>query len=97
MYRDFALSQELFHWESQNATGIDSPTGRRYLNHVAEGTHVLILARETKATEWAGPSPFLCLGPAEYVSHEGERPIAITWRLRHPLTADMFRMASISA
>ncbi len=97
MYRDFALSQELFHWESQNVTATDSPTGRRYLNHVAEGSHILILARETKVTEWAGPRPFLCLGPAEYVSHERERPIAITWRLRHPLSVDVFRMASISA
>jgi hypothetical protein len=97
MYRDYALSQELFHWESQNTTAVASPTGQRYLNHVARGTHVLILARETKTTEWGGPRPFLCLGPAQYVRHEGERPIAITWRLRHPLSIDVFRAASVSA
>ena len=97
MYRDYALSPELFHWESQNATAVASPTGQRYLHHSANGTHVLLLARETRATEWRGPRPFLCLGPAAYVSHQGERPIAITWRLRHPLPVDVFRRASLTA
>jgi superfamily II DNA or RNA helicase/HKD family nuclease len=97
MYRDYALSQELFHWESQNATTADSPTGQRYINHAKLGSHVLLLARETRANEWSGPRPFLCLGPAQYVSHEGERPMAVTWRLRHPLSVDVFRAASVSA
>lgn len=33
---------------------------------------------------------FWFLGPAEYVSHEGDRPIAITWKLHHRLPADLF-------
>ena len=97
MYADYAISPELFHWESQNATAVSSPTGQRYLNHRARGSHVLILTRETRANDWNGPRPFLCLGPAGYVEHEGERPIAITWRLRHPLSADVFRRASLIA
>ena len=97
MYRDYAISPEVFHWESQNATSTTSPTGQRYLNHQELGTHVLILTRETKTTDWNGPRPFLCLGPASYVSHEGERPIAITWRLRHPMTVDVFRRACVTA
>ena len=32
MYRDFALQPDVFHWESQNATSVASPAGRRYLN-----------------------------------------------------------------
>jgi hypothetical protein len=31
------------------------------------------------------------LGPATYVSHVGERPMAITWKLRHPLPGDVFQ------
>lgn len=96
MYKDYAISPELFHWESQNATSIASPTGQRYLNHAANGSHVLLLAREYRSNEWDGPSPFLCLGPATYVSHVGERPIAITWRLHHPLPIDFFRRASVA-
>jgi hypothetical protein len=29
--------------------------------------------------------PFHCLGFADYVSHEGERPMAIRWRLQRPI------------
>ncbi|HRK32046.1 MAG TPA: hypothetical protein PLD59_13325, partial [Tepidisphaeraceae bacterium] len=36
-------------------------------------------------------SPFFFLGPADYVSHEGSRPISIMWRLRRPLPAKLYR------
>ena len=97
MYRDYALSPELFHWESQNATSVQSPVGRRYLTHREGGSHVLLLARSTKSNDWGGLEPFLCLGPAQYVEHTGDRPIAITWRLRHRLPADVYRSASLTA
>jgi Domain of unknown function (DUF3427) len=97
MYRDYAISADLFHWESQNTTAAGSPVGQRYVNHVPRGSHVLILARQTKETEWGGPRPYLCLGSSQYVSHESERPMAITWRLRQPMPIDVFRMASLSA
>lgn len=97
MYKDYAISPDLFHWESQNTTSTGSPTGQRYVNHLATGSRVLILARQTKETEWGGPRPYLCLGPSQYVGHESERPMAITWRLREPMPIDVFRMASLSA
>jgi hypothetical protein len=31
------------------------------------------------------------LGPATYVSHVGEMPMAITWRLAHSLPGDLFQ------
>jgi superfamily II DNA or RNA helicase len=85
-YRDFAISRELIHWESQSTTTASSPTGRRYQQHVATGNHVLLFARlsvEDRA--------FVFLGPATYVSHVGELPMAITWRLQHPLPGDLFQ------
>jgi hypothetical protein len=33
---------------------------------------------------------FWFLGPATYVSHEGERPMAVTWQLDVPLPGDLF-------
>jgi hypothetical protein len=89
MYRDFALSPELFHWESQSTTSSSSPTGQRYLHHRTNGSHILLFVREAK-TNSLGTSPYLFLGPADYVAHEGERPIAITWRLRRPMPMEMF-------
>ncbi len=33
---------------------------------------------------------FYFLGPASYVKHESELPMAITWRLGQPLPGDLF-------
>jgi superfamily II DNA or RNA helicase/HKD family nuclease len=84
-YRDYAISPERIHWESQSATSLDSDAGRRYTSQAERGTHVVLFARLSTADR-----AFWCLGPATYVSHKGERPIAITWRLHHRLSGDLF-------
>ena len=33
---------------------------------------------------------FWLIGPATYVSHEDEGPMAITWRLSHRLPGDLY-------
>jgi hypothetical protein len=96
MYHDYAISPELFHWESQNATSTTSPQGKRYLDHRRLGTYVTLFVRETPENEF-GAAPFLCLGQASYVEHRGERPIAITWRLHHPMPGDTFQSARVAA
>jgi superfamily II DNA or RNA helicase/HKD family nuclease len=96
MYRDYAVSPELFHWESQNTTSTASPTGQRYLNHEEWGSQVVLFVRETPSDD-LGATPFLCLGPASYVEHRGDRPIAITWRLHRPMPADTFTTAGVVA
>lgn len=95
MYNDYAISPELFHWESQSRTSIASPTGQRYLHHRERGTHVLLFTREHKQ-DTLGAAPYLFLGPADYVNHTGERPIAITWRLHRQLPTDAFRTAAVA-
>lgn len=96
MYRDYAISPELFHWESQNATSVASQVGQRYLRHRELGTRVLLFVRDSPSDD-LGAAPFLCLGQASYVEHRGERPIAITWRLHRPMPADVFVTASVVA
>ena len=90
-YRDYALSRTLFHWESQAATRQDSPTGQRYQHHEQRGSSVLLFARE-RPTDRA----FWCLGPATYVRHEGETPMAVTWRLEFPLPGDLFARFAVA-
>jgi superfamily II DNA or RNA helicase len=97
MYRDYAISRTLFHWETQSGTTVASKTGQRYLNHQNLGTHVLLFVRESKVTDFGSGAPYLFLGEAEYVEHRGERPIAITWRLREPMPSDHFAAASVVA
>jgi superfamily II DNA or RNA helicase len=85
-YRDYAISRELIHWESQSTTRADSPTGRRFQHHVSTGNHILLFARLS-----IDERAFVFLGPGIYVSHVGELPMAITWRLRHLLPGDLFQ------
>ena len=84
-YKDYAISRDVFHWESQSATRADSPTGRRYQRHVDEGSAVILFARYSQSER-----AFWCLGPARYISHEGETPMAIKWHLDSPLPGDLF-------
>ncbi|MGA9491412.1 MAG: DUF3427 domain-containing protein, partial [Mycobacterium sp.] len=93
MYRDFALSPDLFHWESQSTTSSTSPTGQRYIHHRERGSHILLFVRQAK-TNALGTSPYVFLGPADYVSHEGDRPMAITWRLRQPMPTEVYQAST---
>ena len=91
LYQDYPISPTLFHWESQSTTSATSKTGRRYLT--GQST-VLLFVRQQKSDEF-GTAPYMFLGPAKYVSHRGERPIAITWELQHAMPADTFSAASV--
>ena len=92
MYRDYPISPTLFHWESQNATTIASATGQRYLNGTS---NILLFVRDTHQDPF-GTAPYQFLGPATYVNHQGERPIAITWKLAYGMTADLFQAATVA-
>ncbi len=85
-YRDLALGPSLFHWESQSTTTAASPTGQRYIHHEARGSRVLLFVREQRR-QGTVTEPFVCLGFARYESHEGERPMAIRWRLEREIPA----------
>jgi superfamily II DNA or RNA helicase len=83
-YNDYAISPLEFHWESQSNTREASATGQRYIHHVERGSRVLLFVRE-ESKRGGVTLPFLCLGFADYVSHEGERPMAIRWRLHRAI------------
>ena len=84
-YRDYAISLKLIHWESQSVTRAESETGLRYQQHEKLGSSIMLFARQRQDER-----AFWFLGPATYVSHQDEQPMAITWRLRHPLPGDLF-------
>jgi superfamily II DNA or RNA helicase/HKD family nuclease len=84
-YRDYAISPDLIHWESQSVTSVASETGQRYINHEVRGSSVILFAR-LRADQRA----LWCLGTARYRSHEGERPIAFVWELDAPLPAELY-------
>jgi superfamily II DNA or RNA helicase/HKD family nuclease len=98
MYQDRAITETLFQWESQSTTSAASPTGQRYINHVARGSSVHLFLREVKDPDGdLGVPPYLYAGTMSYVSHTGDRPMRIQWRLEHALPADTFHAARVVA
>ncbi len=91
MYEDYLISHDQFHWQSQSNTSVDSPTGRRYVNHQSMGYTPLLFVRETRSLPSGLSAPYVFLGPCEHFSHEGSRPISIVWRLLHSAPARLFR------
>jgi superfamily II DNA or RNA helicase/HKD family nuclease len=92
-YHDYAISPELFHWESQSKTSVESATGQRYISQKPGKGEVLIAVRE-RSEGANGTIHFKLLGPADYVKHEGSKPIAIWWRLRIKMDPDSFDQAA---
>ncbi len=93
LYKDYSISESLFHWQSQSTTSEMSPTGQRYCNHKKLGSKILLFVREYK-TDMAGAAPYTFLGLADYVSHEGSRPMNITWRLHQAIPAKFVKKTS---
>lgn len=96
-YEDYPISPTLFHWESQSRATTRSPTGQRYINHVARGSRIMLFVRENKSDERGVSAPYLCLGPARLRSHESEQPIRIVWELERPMPGEIYQRAKIAA
>ena len=90
MYEDYSINEELFHWQSQYMTAEDSETGQRYIHHRKTGNRILFFVREYRQ-EHGATAPYTLLGFADYVSHEGSRPMSITWRLHEAIPAKFLK------
>lgn len=90
-YRDYAISPDLFHWETQSVASVDQESGRRYTESPDNGWTFHLFVRVDRSSAYA------YAGPAVRLSHEGDRPIAITWRLEYPLSPGLYsRYASLA-
>ncbi|MEU9837468.1 DUF3427 domain-containing protein [Streptosporangium sp. NPDC048047] len=89
-YSDYAITQERFHWESQSGLRATAPTAERYIKGLST-VHLMI--RRSKHDEGWGTPPYTYAGPMRYISHKGERPIGVVWRLDHALPSEVFQYA----
>ncbi|MBK9037005.1 MAG: DUF3427 domain-containing protein [Myxococcales bacterium] len=83
-YRDRAISRARFHWETQGGASVGSAAGRRYLESPGNGWRFFLFVQAVKG------DPYVFLGGGTYVSHDGDRPIGITWALDHSMPAALF-------
>jgi superfamily II DNA or RNA helicase/HKD family nuclease len=90
-YRDYAISPNTFHWETQASASVARESGQRYLAQ-DNGWSFFLFVRTARE------SPYAFLGRVRYVSHAGDRPIGITWRLDAPMPAMLFeRYATLAS
>lgn len=94
MYKDYALSDTFFHWETQNATSPESRTGQRYINHKDEGGKFFLFVRESNKDVYGNTMPYVFLGEVSYVSHTGTRPMQVTLELEVPMPQRIFAQAA---
>ncbi|HTN25222.1 MAG TPA: DUF3427 domain-containing protein, partial [Solirubrobacteraceae bacterium] len=93
MYRDYAISRELFHWESQATQSRASAAVRRYIEHRSRGTNIHLFLRSRKTLPHGATAPYVFAGPVDYVSHEGDRPVSFTWKLAALMPEALFEVA----
>lgn len=88
-YEDYAISPNLFHWQSQNSSAPDTPTGKKYLESPKNGWRFELFVRKNKQ------SPYRACGPVVLESTHGERPMNIVWRLTNSLPTWLFQELSV--
>lgn len=93
MYEDYAINAHLFHWESQSQDREASSKIQRYIHHNDTGNNISLFVREYKRNG-SYTAPYTFLGNADYVSHEGERPVSFVWRLHNAIPAELLPKAN---
>lgn len=93
MYEDYAITDKLFHWQSQSQTSDVSSVGQRYINHLQGDETLMLFIRDRKKLSNGLTSPYLFAGPLKYKQHEGSKPISFIWELEHALPAKVLSWA----
>ncbi len=95
MYEDYAINSTLFHWQTQSGLSDKSDTARRYIEHNKLQSNISLFVREYKKT-LTHTSSYVFLGNADYVRHEGSKPMSFVWKLREPIPANLVSNANKS-
>lgn len=93
LYEDYAINEHLFHWQTQSKISEQTNTAQRYINHKKTGNRIALFVREYKE-ENNYTAPFMFLGEAEYVRHEGSKPMSVIWRLKQDMPAALVPAAN---
>lgn len=82
-YNDYFISENRFHWQSQN-TMSHSNKGARYVNQRINGRHFMLFVREAKRDGFGNTMPYYCMGLVDYIRSTGNFPMNIEWQMQEP-------------
>lgn len=88
-YHDYAISPELFHWQTQNSAGPETKAGRRYCPDEHEGMKFYLFVREDK------DHLYCALGEGISIQAEGSKPMSITFRMVNKIPPFLFDRFSV--
>jgi superfamily II DNA or RNA helicase len=94
LYQDYAISEILFHWQSQNAARPDRGKGFSYIGHQKSGKKIILFIREKSSDEFGRAMGFVNVGLVNLESYCGSQPMNITWRLEEPLPPSLWNDAA---
>lgn len=94
MYHDYAINEDLFHWQSQNSARPERGKGLEYVTHKEKSKRLFLFVREHSKDQFGKTLGFVNFGEVEYVSHTGSQPMNITWKLRDTMPAFMWKQAA---
>jgi len=94
MYDDYAINENLFHWQSQNSAGPETPKGLSYIHHLQNRKRVLLFVREKANDEFGNTMGYVFVGEGRIREHYGAKPMNIIWELSIPLPHFLWKDAA---
>ena len=85
MYDDYAVTDVLFHWQSQNAARPEIGRGLSYIQHEVNDKKILLFVRERSKDEFANTMGYVFIGEGNFKDYYGSKPMSINWELSEPM------------
>jgi len=91
LYNDYAVSDTLFHWQSQNSARPEKGRGLSYIKQEETEKTILLFVRERNDDEFGNTFAYVFLGAGNYLDHYGSKPMNIHWKLEEPIPHYMWK------
>ncbi len=91
MYDDYAISETLFHWQSQNSSRPDIGRGLSYIKHQENDKKIMLFIREKANDEKGNTMGYVFIGEGNFKENEGEKPMNIKWELNEPIPSYLWK------
>lgn len=94
MYDDYAVNERLFHWQSQNSAGPETPKGKSYISHKQNDKRILLFVREKANDEFGNTMGYVFIGEGSINNYYGSKPMSIQWELNEPMPHYLWKDAA---
>ncbi len=85
MYDDYAVTESLFHWQTQNAARPETGKGLSYIQHEENEKIILLFVREQANDEFGNTIGYVFIGRGTLKDYSGSKPMNINWKLSEPM------------